>query len=299
MVVEMFLAIRETFDERLENLTWMSEPTIAAAREKLAVMGEKIAYPDRWTDYSGLELSDSYVINVRAARAHSFIHGPEGLERIGGPVDRSTWFMSPQTVNAYYDQTRNEIVFPAAILQPPIFDPDADPTFNYAALGWVIGHEMTHGFDDQGRQYDKDGNLKDWWTEEDAANFTDRTALLVAEYDAFEVLPGLYVNGDLTLGENIADFGGLTLAYHAWKKAEGGSADPAADRRFFLAAAHLWRANERDDSLRNQVLTDPHSPERFRVNGVLFNIPEFYEAFGEIRPGNILYREVEDRPVIW
>nr|WP_284738362.1 M13 family metallopeptidase [Methanoculleus sp. CWC-02] len=299
MVSGMFLAIRETFDERMENLTWMSEPTIAAAREKLAAMGEKIAYPDQWTDYSGLNLSGSYVANVRAARAHSFIHGPEGLEKIGGPVDRSVWFIPPQTVNAYYDPSRNEMVFPAGILQPPIFDPDRDPAFNYAALGWLIGHEMTHGFDDQGRQYDRDGNLKDWWTEEDAANFDSRTALLVAEYNAFEALPGLYVNGNLTLGENIADFGGLTMAYHAWKKTENGSADPAADREFFLAAPHLWRVNDREDSLRNLVLTDPHSPEKFRVNGVLFNIPEFYEAFPEIRPGDALYREVGERPVIW
>jgi len=299
MASGIFRAIRETFDERMADLTWMSEPTKAAAREKLAAMGEKIAYPDQWTDYSGLNLSDSYVANVRAAKAHSFIHGPEGLEKVGGPVDPGTWFMPPQTVNAFYDPTRNEMVFPAGILQPPIFDPDADPALNYAALGWVVGHEMTHGFDDQGRQYDKDGNLHDWWTEKDAANFNNRTALLVAEYNAFEALPGLYLNGNLTLGENIADFGGLTIAYHAWKKAENRPADPAADRRFFLAAPHLWRSNDREDSLRNLVLTDPHSPEKFRVNGVLFNIPEFYEAFPEIQRGDALYREVEERPVIW
>lgn len=299
MVSGMFLAIRGTFDERITGLAWMSEPTKAAAHEKLAAMGEKIAYPDRWTDYSGLNLSGSYVGNIRAAKAHSLIHGPEGLERIGGPVDRGVWFIPPQTVNAFYDPTRNEIVFPAGILKPPIFDPDAESALNYGTLGWVIGHEMTHGFDDLGRQYDKEGNLRDWWTEEDAANFNDRTALLVAEYNAFEPLPGLSVNGNLTLGENIADFGGLTLAYHAWKKAENPSADPAADRRFFIGAATLWRANDREDSLRNLVLTDPHSPEKFRVNGVLFNIPEFYEAFPEIQPGDALYREAGKRPVIW
>lgn len=299
MVSGMFLAIRQTLDERVANLTWMSDPTKVAAREKLAAMGEKIAYPDRWTDYSGLNLSGSYVENVRAAQAYSFVHGPAGLEKIGGPVDRNLWYVTPQTVNAFYDPTRNEMVFPAGILRPPIFDPDADSAFNYGALGWVIGHEMTHGFDDQGRQYDKDGNLKDWWTEEDAGNFNDRAALLVAEYNRFEALPGLNVNGNLTLGENIADFGGLTLAYHAWKKTENGSADPVADRRFFFGAAALWRANSREDSLRNLVLTDPHAPERFRVNGALFNIPEFYEAFPEIRPGDVLYREVGERPVIW
>ncbi|WP_332448979.1 M13 family metallopeptidase [Methanoculleus sp.] len=299
MASDIFHAIRETFDERLADLTWMSEPTKAAAREKLAAMGEKIAYPDQRTDYTNLNLSNSYMGNVRAAEAHSFIHGPEGLERIGGPVDRGVWFMPPQTVNAYYDPARNEMVFPAGILQPPIFDPDRDPAFNYAALGWVIGHEMTHGFDDMGRQYDKDGNLKDWWTKEDAANFNNQTALLVAEYDAFEALPGLYVNGNLTLGENIADFGGLTLAYHAWKKTENLSDGPEADRRFFLAAPRIWSANDREDSLRNQVLTDPHSPKKFRTNGVLFNIPEFYEAFPEIQPGDALYREARERPVIW
>ncbi|WP_342686147.1 M13 family metallopeptidase [Methanoculleus sp. UBA291] len=301
MVLEMFFSIRETLDERIANLTWMGNFTKTAAHEKLAAMGEKIAYPDRWTDYSGLTLSDSYVENVRAAQAHSFIHGPNGLERIGGPVDRSLWSITPQTVNAFYDPTRNEMVFPAGVLQPPIFDPDADPALNYAALGWMIGHEMTHGFDDEGRQYDKDGNLKDWWTKEDAENFNNRTAMLVAEYNRFEALPGLYVNGNLTLGENIADFGGLTLAYHAWKKAENRSdvVDTAADRRFFFGAATLWRVNDREDSLRNLVLTDPHSPENFRVNGVLFNIPEFYEAFPEIRPDDALYREVEERPVIW
>ncbi len=299
MASEIFLSIRETFDERIANLTWMSDTTKAAARAKLAAMGEKIAYPDRWADYSGLNLTGSYIGNVRAAKAYSFIHGPEGLDKIGRPVDRSIWFMPPQTVNACYGLAENEMIFPAGILQPPFFDPDSDPALNYAALGWVIGHEMTHGFDDMGRQYDKDGNLKDWWTKEDAANFRNRTALLVAQYNNFEVLPDLHVNGNLTLGENIADFGGLTLAYHAWKKMENGSADPAADREFFYGAATLWRANYREDALRTQVYTDPHTTPRYRVNGALFNIPEFYEAFPQIGPGDGLYRSVEERPVIW
>jgi putative endopeptidase len=304
MVSEMFLSIRQTFDERISNLSWMSTSTKEAARGKLAAMGEKIAYPDQWMDYSGLNLSDSYVNNVRSVSAYSFIHGQDGLDKIGRPVDRSIWFMSPQTVNAYYDPTRNEMVFPAAILQPPFFDPDADKTLNYATLGWVIGHEMTHGFDDMGRQFDKDGNLKDWWTEEDARNFTNRTALLVTEYNGFEILPGLNNNGNLTLGENIADLGGLTLAYHAWKGTENLSSgrevsNHSEDRRFFIGASRIWRSQYRDDTLRNLVYTDPHTTGKYRVNGVLFNIPEFYEAFPEIQPGDALYRNISQRPVIW
>jgi putative endopeptidase len=175
---------------------------------------------------------------------------------------------------------------------------------NYGGLGWVIGHEMTHGFDDQGRQFDKDGNLKNWWTEEDAKNFANRTGLLVKEYNSFEILPGVYNNGNLTLGENIADFGGLTLSYHTWKEYGNPSSGPGVsnntvDRQFFYAAARTWQSNDREDSLRNRVYTDPHTANRYRVNGVLFNIPEFYDTFPEIQPGDTLYRNVSDRPVIW
>jgi putative endopeptidase len=304
MVLAMFQSIRQTFDQRITNLAWMSNTTKAKAREKLAAMGQKIAYPDTWKDYAGLSLSDSYIGNVRSVSAFNFIHGTSGLDRIGKPVDPDVWFMSPQTVNAYYDPSRNEIVFPAAILQPPFFDPDADAASNYGALGWIISHEMTHGFDDQGRQFDKDGNVNDWWTEEDADNFTNRTSLLVTEYNNFEVLPGLNINGNLTLGENIADFGGITLAYHAWKKsgtAPSGivTADPVKDREFFYAAARIWRENARGEAERNWVYTDPHSSTKYRVNGALFNVPEFYEAFPEVRPGDALYRNASERPVIW
>ncbi len=304
MVTGMFSSIRKTFDRRIGNLTWMSSATKAKAREKLAAMGEKIAYPDRWMDYSGLELSDSYAGNVRSASAYTFIHGPQGLDKIGGPVNPDTWFIAPQVVNAFYDPTKNEMVFPAAILQPPFFDPNADPSQNYGTIGWVIGHEMTHGFDDQGRQYDKDGTLHDWWTQGDTKNFNNRTAMLVTEYNHFEVLPGLNLNGNLTLGENIADFGGLTLAYHAWKEngntvSGSPAADSAADRQFFTSAATIWRENARDDATRLWTLTDPHSAPKYRVDGVVFNIPEFYQAFPEIQPGDALYRNVTDRPVIW
>lgn len=303
MVQGMFSTIRKTFDSRIENLPWMGSGTKAKAREKLAAMGEKIGYPDQWMDYPGLELTGPYVTNVRSASAYSVIHGPSGLDKIGEPVNPDSWFISPQVVNAFYDPTRNEMVFPAAILQPPFFDPDANPAENYATIGWIIGHEMTHGFDDQGRQYDKDGNLLDWWTEEDEKNFNSRTAMLVSEYNHFEVLPGLYLNGNLTLGENIADFGGLTLAYHAWKQNAGPSSGSAgastSDRQFFTSAATTWRENARDDATRLWTLTDPHSASQYRVNGVVFNIPEFYEAFPEIQPGDALYRNVTDRPVIW
>ena len=190
MVSEMFATIRQTFDARIANLTWMGNSTKAAAREKLAAMGEKIAYPDTWMDYGGLNLTGSYAANVRAAAAYNFIHGPSGIGRIGSPVDPGVWYMTPQTVNAYYDPTRNEMVFPAAILQPPFFDPDAGAADNYGALGWVIGHEMTHGFDNMGRQYDKNGNIRDWWTPEDAASFANRTGVIVQEYNGFAILPG-------------------------------------------------------------------------------------------------------------
>jgi len=302
MVTEMFGTIRKTMDLRIGNLSWMSNSTKVKAKEKLAAMKEKLAYPDSWRDYSGLVLSESYIGNVRAAYAYDLIHGPSGLESIGRPVDRGVWYMPPQTVNAYYDPTMNQMVFPAAILQPPFFDPDADAAVNYGSLGYVIGHEMTHGFDDQGRQFDKDGNLKDWWTEADAQNFANRTAIIVNEYNHFEVMPGLYINGNLTLGENIADFGGLTISYHAWKSVQDPSAitsGTAADRQFFYAAARTWQGSYREGLSRTLVYTDPHSELRYRINGVLFNIPEFYDAFPEIQPGDTLYRNVSERPVIW
>ena len=303
MVTGMFSNIRKTFDARIGNLTWMTSATKAKAREKLAAMGTKIGYPDQWMDYSGLELSDSYVNNARSASAYSFIHGPYGLDKIGGPVDPDRWFVTPQVVNAFYDPTKNEMVFPAAILQPPFFDPDADDSLNYGKTGWIIGHEMTHGFDDQGGRYDKDGNLNEWWTAEDAKSFNNRTAMLVTEYNRFEVLPGLNLNGNLTLGENIADFGGLTLAYHSWKEnqnlSSGSATASTTDRQFFISAATIWRENARDDATRLRTLSNPHSANKYRVNGVFFNIPEFYEAFPEIRHGDALYRNESDRPVIW
>ncbi|HNX18053.1 MAG TPA: M13 family metallopeptidase [Methanoregula sp.] len=303
MVSDMFASMKQAFDNRIANLTWMSSSTKTAAREKLAAMGQKIAYPDKWTDYSGLTLSDSYAANVRSASAYNLIHGSSGLSQVGKPVDRTIWFMSPQMVNAYYDWNRNEIVFPAAILQEPFFDPDADAAQNYGALGGVIGHEMTHGFDTAGGQFDKDGNLKDWWTPEDKQRFDNSTQLLVQEYNNFQVLPGLSINGNLTLAENIADFGGITIAYDAWKAQESQSPDAltekSKEREFFYSAAHTWRGSFREEALRIQVYTDPHSNGRYRVNGAFFNVPQFYDAFPEIQPGDALYRNVSERPVIW
>jgi putative endopeptidase len=303
MVSEMFVNLRQAFDRRIANLTWMSATTKAAAREKLAAMGQKIAYPDAWMDYSGLTLSDSYAENARAASAYLFVHGPYGIGQAGKPVDRTVWSMEPQTVNAYYDPTRNEMVFPAAILQKPFFDPDADAAQNYGAIGWVIGHEMTHGFDSVGRQYDKNGNLNNWWTDDDSRRFNTNTALLVQEYNTFEALPGLPVNGNLTLTENIADFGGISIAHDAWKAQENQTLDAAADRlkerEFFISAARIWRGNYRDEMIRLQTNSNTHSINTYRVNGVFFNVPQFYDAFPEIRPGDALYRNVSDRPVIW
>lgn len=304
MVSSIFNSLRQTLRDHISNLTWMDESTKKAAHEKLDAMREKIAFPDRWTDYSGLNLSDSYVLNFREASAYNFIHGPEGLEKIGKPIDHNVWFISPQIVNAFYDITWNEIVFPAAILQPPFFEPDADNSQNYGALGWIIGHEMTHGFDDEGRQFDKDGNLRDWWTEADARNYSERTNQLVIQYNGYEVLPGLNINGNLTLGENIADFGGLTLAYYAWKnnleEADNSTlSNVSPDRQFFFAAANVWKGSYLDEDLRNLVYSDPHSPDIYRVNGVLYNIPEFYTAFPEISPEDALFRDVDQRPVIW
>lgn len=298
-------SIRETLRERIVNLTWMSDSTKQAAIEKLDAIEEKIGYPNVWLNYSNLSLSDSYVLNVLNAGKFSKIHGPNGLDKIGKPVDRTAWLMSPQTVNAYYNPTLNEIVFPAAILQPPFFDPDADDSINYGGIGAVIGHEMTHGFDDQGRLFDKDGNLRDWWNADDSAKFQKQANIIVDQYNHFEVIPGVFVNGNLTLGENIADFGGLTLAFHAWEKngkdvsKMSGTDNITPEQKVFFSFVRIWSGVARDEYLRSDSYTNPHPWVKFRANGPSFNIPEFYEAFPSIRPDNSLYRTPEQRPVIW
>ena len=301
---EMVSNLKKAFRERIQNLTWMEPETKKKALLKLEALDVQVGYPDEWLNYSELEVkNDSYVMNVLRASKFQFHHGPYGLDRIGKPVDRKLWGMNPQETNAYADYSKNLIVFPAGILQPPFFNKDADDAVNYGAIGAIIGHEMTHQFDSQGRKFDASGNLTDWWTPEDADNFYRSTEVLVDEYDRFEVLPGLHVNGNLTLQENIADFGGLTMAYHAYKlssKEEPEMIDGfTGDQRFFLSFAQTWRESDTNESLRTLALTDTHSPARFRVNGVVFNVPEFYRAFPGVKPADKLYRPESERPVIW
>ena len=275
--------LQSALGERIKNLTWMSEETKAKALEKLSTIYVKVGYPNKWRDYSGLEIKDdSYWGNIMRSNEFDYNYM---IADAGKPVDRDRWFMTPQTVNAYYNPTTNEICFPAGILQYPFFDMNADDAFNYGAIGVVIGHEMTHGFDDQGRQYDKEGNLADWWTETDAVNFGAGTQKLVNHFDSIEVLPGLFANGKLTLGENIADHGGLQVAYTAFKEATAGKELPVIDgftpeQRFFLAYANVWAGNIRDEQIRVQTKSDPHSLGRWRVNGALPHINAWYEAFG-------------------
>ncbi|MGB9927857.1 MAG: M13 family metallopeptidase [Methanosarcina sp.] len=301
---EMVSNLKKVFKERIQNLKWMEPETRKKAFLKLEALDVQVGYPDEWLDYSELEVKDdSYVRNVLRASWFQFHHGPYGLERIGKPVNRKLWMMNPQETNAYADFNKIIMVFPAGILQPPFFDKNAHDAVNYGAIGAIIGHEMTHHFDSQGRKFDADGNLTDWWTEKDADNFTRRAAVLVDQYNKFETLPDLYINGELTLQENIADLGGLTMAYYAYKlslKEEPEIIDGlTGDQRFFLSFTQIWRESQTDEFLRTQTLTDMHSPSKFRVNGTVFNMPEFYNAFPEIKSGDKLYRPENERPVIW
>ena len=279
----------------------MTPATRNEARRKLAAIGIKIGYPDRWRDYSGLRIErDDLLGNV--VRAAQFEHRRQ-LDHLGRPVDRSEWHMTPQTVNASYNAQLNEIVFPAAILQPPFFDPAAEDAVNYGAIGGVIGHEISHGFDDVGRQFDGQGNLRDWWTAEDAQLFRQRTAALSAQFSAFTVLDDQHLNGDLTLGENIADLSGVSIAWQAYRLSLAGRAGPVIDgltpaQRFFAGWAQIWRRNFRDDNLRRRLSTDPHSPDPFRVNGLVPNIDAYYEAW-PVGPGDRLYRRPDERIRIW
>ena len=283
--LELVNNLKEALSERIKTLEWMDEPTKQEALKKLAAMRVKIGYPDKWLDYSMLQIDRGpYVSN--AIRAGKFETTRE-LNKIGKPVDPTEWGMTPPTVNAYYNPNMNEIVFPAGILQPPFFYANADDAINYGGIGAVIGHEMTHGFDDQGRQFDAAGNLRDWWTPESAAKFKERSQAIVKQYNEYEPLPGLHVNGDLTQGENIADLGGVKLAYAALQKAleknpqaRAGKIDGfTPDQRFFLSFATIWKSKQRDEDLKLRLNTDPHSPAHYRVDGPLSNLPEFQKAF--------------------
>ncbi|HNW69752.1 MAG TPA: M13 family metallopeptidase [Bacteroidales bacterium] len=294
--------LKDALKGRIEKLTWMSDATKKEALAKLEKMNIKVGYPDTWRDYSTLKITkDSYFQNIMAASRFEY---NRDLNKIGKPVDRTEWGMTPQTVNAYYSPNMNEIVFPAAILQPPFFFMNGDDAVNYGAIGVVIGHEMTHGFDDQGRQYDKDGNLRDWWTKEDAVNFEKQTQVLVDQFNGYKMLDSLHVDGKLTLGENIADMGGITVAYAALQKAMEGKDQKTKidgftpDQRFFLAYAQVWRGNTRDKELMRRLKEDVHSPKEARVNGQVYNIPAFYAAFN-IKPTDKNYKPENLRPVIW
>ncbi len=292
--------LKKAFAIRIESLEWMDDQTKARATEKLQAMRVKVGYPDKWRSYDELNISkDSYVANVIAARQHDMKYM---LSKINKPVDKDEWHMPPQMVNAYYSPNGNEIVFPAAILQPPFFFMDADDAVNYGAIGVVIGHEMTHGFDDQGRKYDKEGNLNEWWTPEDAERFEARTQKLVDQFNEFVVLDTVHANGNLTLGENIADLGGLNISYQALQLALTGDEEDIAGftprQRFFLAYAHVWGQNIRDEEILRRTKVDVHSLGEFRVNGPLPNMPEFYAAF-DINEGDPMYYSAEKRAVIW
>jgi putative endopeptidase len=298
---ELVENVRLAYGQRIRDLSWMTPETKLVALEKLAAFKPKIGYPDRWTDYSAMDVrpGDAYGNQLRAG----LWDYNRDLERLTKPSDRDEWFMTPQTVNAYYNPTFNEIVFPAAILQAPFFDPNADPAVNYGGIGGVIGHEMGHGFDDQGAKSDARGVLRDWWNERDVAAFTALGDRLVAQYNAFEPLPGLNLNGRLGLGENIGDNGGLQVSYHAYQLSLNGRPSETlegltGDQRFFLSWAQIWRTLFREQRLRNQILTGPHSPPEFRCNGVVRNMDAWYAAF-DVQPGQAMYLPPEERVKIW
>jgi len=300
-VNEMVDNLMAVYKERITGLDWMSETTKQKALTKLAAFNRKLGYPDKWRDYSSLEIGkESFYRNSSNAQLYKF---NRMIAKLGKPIDKTEWGISPQTVNAYYNPQKNEIVFPAAIMQPPFYNADADDAVNYGAIGAVIGHEITHGFDDQGSRYDEIGNLTDWWTAEDRKKFDERTKKVVDQFNNYKALDDLHVNGTLTLGENIADLGGLTMAYAAYQRSLAGKARVSIDgftpeQRFFIGWAQVWRVNYRPESLRKLVLTNVHSPEHFRAIGAPTNLKEFYQAF-DIKPGDAMYRDDAARAQVW
>jgi putative endopeptidase len=298
---ELVNNLQTVYRLRIEKLDWMSPATKEKALAKLAAFTKKIGYPDHWKKYDDVTiLRNNYFASIVSTEKHAY---EEAIDKLGKPVDRTIWGMTPPTVNAYYNPGFNEIVFPAGILQPPFFFADADDAVNYGSIGAVIGHEMTHGFDDQGRQYDKDGNLKDWWTKEDAAKFSKKVQVMINEYNGYTLLNNLHVNGQLTQGENLADIGGLAIAYQAFKRTKQGEDTVkidglTPDQRFFLAFAQVWKLKDRDENMRTRITTDPHSPEMFRTNGPLSNMAAFYKAFN-VKPGDKMYRPDSLQVKVW
>lgn len=300
-MVKLVSNLQETYRDRIMRLDWMTDATKQKAIAKLNTFVKKIGYPDKWRDYSKLSVTpDSYVDNVMASAKFDYNYM---VSKLGKPVDKTEWYMTPPTVNAYYNPAFNEIVFPAGILAFPFFDMEADDAVNYGGIGGVIGHEMTHGFDDQGSKYAADGNLKNWWTDEDREQFDALTGVVVDQFNNYTVLDTVHVNGQLTLGENLADLGGLAIAYEAFQKTEQAKKGEKIDgftpnQRFFLSWAQVWRANTRDEEMANRIITDPHSPVEWRTNGPLSNMPEFYEAF-DIKEGDKMWRPDSIRAKVW
>ena len=298
---QMVENLKQAFAKRIESRDWMGDGTKKQALEKLSKFVTKIGYPEKWKDYSNLNIK-SNILAVNRMAASSFEHQRE-LNKLGAPIDRSEWHMTPQTINAYYNPVMNEIVFPAAILQPPFFNLEADDAVNYGGIGAVIGHELSHGFDDKGSKYDGNGNLRMWWTEEDRQEFDARTQGLVEQYNQFEPVPGNFVNGEFTLGENIGDLGGLAVAYEAYRLSLGDGPAPqldglSGDQRFFLGWAQVWRRLYRKQELLKRLITDPHSPSEFRVNGIVRNMDAWYKAF-QVPKDAKLHLKPEDRVRIW
>jgi predicted metalloendopeptidase len=291
----------KAFDLAIDELEWMGPETKQQAHDKVRNFTVKIGYPEKWKTYDGLVVRpDDLVGNVQRARE---VNVKRELAKLGKPVDKTEWYMTPQTVNAYYNPLANEIVFPAAILQPPFFDMKADDAVNYGGIGAVIGHEISHGFDDQGRKFDGKGMLRDWWTPADNERFMARANMLVKQYDAFSPLPGMNVNGQLTLGENIGDLSGLAVAYKAYRLSLDGKPAPVldgytGDQRFFIGWGQVWARKYREDELRKRLKTDPHSPSEYRSNGILRNMPAFQAAF-DVKPGDKLYLPPDQVVRIW
>lgn len=301
-VAEMIENVRAVYGERIDKLTWMGDSTKKMAKKKLSTFTYKIGYPDKWEDYSNITVKpDALLENVISNTLWSH---EKMLKDVGKPVDKSRWYMAPQMVNAYYNPLNNEVVFPAGILQAPFFNPTADDAINYGGIIAVIGHEFTHGFDDQGAMYDDAGNLKNWWSPEDSKNFKALSQKYIAYFNSFQPLPGVNINGKLTIGENIADLGGLTLAYYALERSLKGKPEPAKidgftwQQRFFLSWAQVWHNNIKDEELRNRLQTDPHSPARYRINGPLKHLMEFYNAWG-VKEGDKMWIPEDQRIMIW